>query len=233
MHRLRQGARPSGARRQNRLGGLRGGAPPLIPYRGHFDGFHALPASVSKTCVVRFDNNKYSVNAGAVGRPVEIHAYADRIVIRQDRRVVAEHSRCFRRGETIYDPPGITCPFWRASPARSGTERRSRTGCCPGALDRARRKLAGSDNGDRQMRAILAAVLTDGLPALDTACAEALENGVHSSGRLLGGQFGSRCRASDMGDDPDDDIADAGLLVGAFCTVFGRIGALRLRRSNA
>jgi hypothetical protein len=29
--------------------------------------------------LVRFDNNKYSVTASAVGRPVEVHAYADRI----------------------------------------------------------------------------------------------------------------------------------------------------------
>ena len=50
--------------------------PKLIPYRGRFDGYHALPASVSKTCLVRFDNNKYSVSASAVGRPVDIHAYA-------------------------------------------------------------------------------------------------------------------------------------------------------------
>ena len=78
--------------------------PKLVPYRGRFDGFHALPASVSKTCLVRFDNNKYSVSASAVGRPVEIHAYADRIVIRQDGRIVAEHRRCYGRGETIYDP---------------------------------------------------------------------------------------------------------------------------------
>ena len=49
--------------------------PHLVPYRGRFDGFHALPASVSKTCLVRFDNNKYSVSASAVGRPVEIQAY--------------------------------------------------------------------------------------------------------------------------------------------------------------
>src|SRR3979411_1162507 len=58
--------------------------PKLVPYAGRFDGFHAVPASVSKTCLVRFDNNKYSVAANAVGRPVEVHAYADRIVIRQD-----------------------------------------------------------------------------------------------------------------------------------------------------
>jgi hypothetical protein len=56
----------------------------FIPYAGRFDGFHCIPASVSKTCTVRFDNNKYSVLSSAVGRPVEIHAYAERIVIRQD-----------------------------------------------------------------------------------------------------------------------------------------------------
>src|SRR5690348_16373358 len=57
--------------------------PKLVPYAGRFDGFHAVQASVSKTCLVRFDNNKYSVAASAIGRPVEVHAYADRIVIRQ------------------------------------------------------------------------------------------------------------------------------------------------------
>ena len=78
--------------------------PQLVPYVGRFDGFHAVPASVSKTCLVRFDNNKYSVAAGAVGRPVEVHAYAVRIVIRQDGRVVGEHRRAYGRGERIYDP---------------------------------------------------------------------------------------------------------------------------------
>jgi hypothetical protein len=58
--------------------------PKLVPISGPFDGFHATQASVSKTCLVRFDNNKYSVAARAVGRPVEIQAYADRLVIRQD-----------------------------------------------------------------------------------------------------------------------------------------------------
>ena len=35
----------------------------------------------------------------------------------------------------------------------------------PTALDRVRRKLAGANDGDRQMVKILAAVLSDGLPA--------------------------------------------------------------------
>jgi hypothetical protein len=50
--------------------------PQLVPITGPFDGFHAVQASVSKTCLVRFDNNMYSVASCAVGRPVEIQAYA-------------------------------------------------------------------------------------------------------------------------------------------------------------
>ncbi len=103
--------------------------PKLVPYAGKFDGFHAVPASVSKTCLVRFDNNKYSVAASAVGRPVEVHAYADRIVIRQDGRIVAEHSRSFGRGDTVYDP-GTTCRCSPANPALCATVHPSRTGCC-------------------------------------------------------------------------------------------------------
>jgi hypothetical protein len=42
--------------------------PQLVAYPGRFDSFHAVPAAVSKTCLVRFDNNKYSVMAKAIGR---------------------------------------------------------------------------------------------------------------------------------------------------------------------
>ena len=158
--------------------------PKLVAYRGRFDGFHALPASVSKTCLVRFDNNKYTVSAGAIGRPVEIYAYADRIVIRQEGRVVAEHPRCYGRGETIYDP-------WHYVPILARKPGALRNGApfkdwvLPAALERVRRKLAGSDDGDRQMVAILAAVLTDGLPAVESACAQAMSEGVHSSDVIL------------------------------------------------
>jgi transposase len=158
--------------------------PRLVPYRGRFDGFHALPASVSKTCLVRFDTNKYSVNAKAVGRPVEIHAYADRIVIRQDGIVVAEHPRAFGRDKTIYDP-------WHYVPALTRKPGALRNGApfkdwvLPAALERVRRKLAGSADGDRQMVKILAVVLTDGLSAVEAACAQALSEGVHSADVIL------------------------------------------------
>ena len=132
-----------------------------MDYRGRFDGFHTVPASVSKTCTVRFDNNKYSVLSTAVGRPVEIHAYADRVVIRQDGAIVGEHARCFGRGQTIYDP-------WHYVPVLARKPGALRNGApfqgweLPPAMERVRRKLKAADDGDRQMVLILTAVLSDG-----------------------------------------------------------------------
>jgi transposase len=156
----------------------------LVPYPGRFDGFHAVPASVSKTCLVRFDNNRYSVAAGAVGRPVEIRAYAERIEIRQDGRVVGEHPRSYERDRTISDP-------WHYVPALARKPGALRNGApfknwvLPAGLDRVRRKLVGAADGDRQSVDVLTAVLSDGLPAVEAACQEALAQGVHSADVIL------------------------------------------------
>jgi transposase len=158
--------------------------PQLVPIRGPFDGFHAMQASVSKTCLVRFDNNKYSVASRAVGRPVEIQAYADRVVLRQDGAIVGEHHRRFGRGETIYDP-------WHYVPVLARKPGALRNGApfkdwlLPASLERVRRKLKGSDDGDRQMVKVLSAVLSDGLASVEAACAEALAGGVHSADVVL------------------------------------------------
>src|SRR5579864_6504304 len=158
--------------------------PKLVPYAGRFDGFHAVPASVSKTCLVRFDNNKYSVTASAVGRPVEVHAYADRIVIRQDGRIVAEHPRSFGRGDTVYDPWHYV-PVLARKPGALRNGAPFRDGVLPAAMERVRRKLAGADDGNRQMVDIHTTVTTDGLLAVEAACAEAVAHGVHSADVVL------------------------------------------------
>ena len=158
--------------------------PHLVPSAGVFNGFHASTAAVSKTCLVRFDNVRYSVTSRAVGRPVEVQAYADRIIIRQDGAIVAEHARSFTRGETVYDP-------WHYVPVLARKPGAWRNGApfknwvLPSGLDRVRRKLRGSNDGDRQMVKVLAAVLTDGLSTVEAACAEALEQGTHSADVIL------------------------------------------------
>src|ERR1700721_440187 len=113
--------------------------PKRVPYRVRFVGFLAQQASVSKTCLARFDNNKYSVCASAVGRPVEVHAYAERVVLRQDGRIVGEHPRKYGRGEIAYDP-------WHYVPVLAREPGAVRNGApfkhwvLPAAVERVRRR---------------------------------------------------------------------------------------------
>ena len=94
-------------------------------------------------------------------------------MIRQDGAIVGEHPRRFGRGETIYDP-------WHYVPVLARKPGALRNGApfkdwpLPASLERVRRKLRGFDDGDRQMVKILSAVLSDGLAAVEAACAAAL-----------------------------------------------------------
>ena len=106
--------------------------PNLVPYRGRFDGFHALPASVSKTCLVRFDNNKYSVMAKSAGRSTCRPMLTGSSSVRTARSLasIPAGSVAIRRSMT----PGTMFPCLPASRGRSGTVLPSRTGCCRAAL---------------------------------------------------------------------------------------------------
>ncbi|MGO2745336.1 IS21 family transposase [Microbacterium sp.] len=53
---------------------------------------------------VRVDTNDYSVDPRAVGRLVDVSADLDRVRVRTDGRLVAEHARVWARGMTITDP---------------------------------------------------------------------------------------------------------------------------------
>jgi len=158
--------------------------PALVPYREAFDGGRPQIATVSKTCLVHVDHNRYSVLARAVGRPVDITVYADRVVLRQDGHLVGEHARRFGRGQTVYDP-------WHYVPVLSRKPGAWRNGApfkdwvLPGALGRVQRKLTRMPDGDRQMVAVLTAVLSDGLEAVDAACRDALAAGVASADVIL------------------------------------------------
>ena len=105
-------------------------------------------------------------------------------MFRQDGLVVAEHKRSFGREQTLYDP-------WHYVPVLTRKPGAMRNGApfkgwiLPGALGRVRQKLRSAADGDRQMVKILSAVLTDGLEAVEVACAEALSAGLCSSDVVL------------------------------------------------
>ncbi|ASY66502.1 Mobile element protein (plasmid) [Sinorhizobium sojae CCBAU 05684] len=52
-------------------------------------------------------------------------------------------------------------------------------------MEKVRRKLKNAPDGDRQMVAILGCVATDGLPAVEAACQEALDHGAFSAAVII------------------------------------------------
>ena len=156
----------------------------LTAFAGPFDGFHAVEATASATCLVSFDRNRYSVMARAARRAVQIRAYADRIVIRCAGEIVGEHGRCFGRDHTVYDP-------WHYLPVLARKPGALRNGApfqdwaLPPGLDRLRRKLGRGDEADRRFVRVLAMVLADGLETVEAAVAEALDAGTASDDVVL------------------------------------------------
>jgi transposase len=61
---------------------------------------------------VRLDTNDYSVDPNLIGRMVDVAADLDRVRIRAEGRVVAEHRRVWARGMTITDPAHVETAAW-------------------------------------------------------------------------------------------------------------------------
>jgi transposase len=158
--------------------------PALQPMLAPFDGFHETEHAVTGTCLISFDRNRYSVMSMATRRPVQVRAYADRIVVRYGDTVIAEHARHFGRDRTIYDP-------WHYLPVLAKKPGALRNGApfqgweLPPALTRLRRKLGTGDEADRRFVRVLAAVSSDGLEAVEFAINEALDAGAASDEVIL------------------------------------------------
>lgn len=150
--------------------------PALVPIGTPFEGFREVEAVASSTCLVHFDRNRYSVNASAARHSVQLRAYADRIVVRHDGKVVAEHGRQFGRDRTVFDP-------WHYLPVLLRKPGALRNGApfqdwpLPAALERLRRTLGRDEKADRAFVSVLSCVPREGIEAVAQACEEALAAG--------------------------------------------------------
>jgi transposase len=130
------------------------------------------------------DHNRYSVDARAAGRMVQVRAHAERIVVLCGDEAVADHPRDFRRDQIICDP-------WHYLPVLARKPGALRNGlpfkdwALPPGLAQVRVKLKEHADSDRQFVKVLAAVLDHGLAAVEAACAEALEAGIASGDVIL------------------------------------------------
>ncbi len=148
----------------------------LAPVPPPFDGYREKTVAASGTCLIRFDRNRYSVAAEAAGQPVDVRAYANRIVVRLDGEIVGEHERHFGRSKVFTN-------FLHFIPIVARKPGALRNGlpftdeALPPILADVRARLGKSDDGDRQFAGILAAIPTEGLEAVLAACRQALDEG--------------------------------------------------------
>ncbi len=76
----------------------------LRPLGQPFDGYIEKSVRVRSTCLVQYDNNRYSVPCQFAGQQVSLRAYAGRIVLVADHEVIAGHKRRFTRNISYFEP---------------------------------------------------------------------------------------------------------------------------------
>lgn len=149
-----------------------------------FDGYQGNSTRVSSQLLVSFDRNRYSVNAMAVGKTVEVRAYANRIIIMMNGTTVGAHKRHLGRDKVIYDPWHYLAVLERKPGAlRNGAPFKEWD--LPDSMKEVRTLLETRSDGDRQFVAILTVVERYGLEPVSAACAKAITDRTISSDVIL------------------------------------------------
>ena len=97
---------------------------------------------------------------------------------------MGRHARAFGRDKAIYDPLHYI-PVLARKPGALRNGAPFKDWDLPSAIRRVQRKLGKVPNGDRQMVQILSMIPTDGLDAVDAACAEALNEGAPAASVVI------------------------------------------------
>ena len=156
--------------------------PSLMSVPVPFDGFVELSKRVSSTCLVTFENNRYSVPASFANRPLSLHVYADKLLFVAEAQLIAEHRRVFSRdhgsqGKTIYNWRHYLAVLQRKPGAlRNGAPFLE----LPPAFRALQKQLLKHPGGDREMVDVLALVLQHDEQLVEQAIEAALAGG-HTS----------------------------------------------------
>lgn len=147
----------------------------LRPFTAAFDGYFEQPCRVTSTCLVSYDRNRYSVPAEWAGQRVSLRAWANRIGVVAEGRLIAEHARSFGRERLILDP-------WHYLPVLERKPGALRHGApfldwkLPGPLLAVKARLLKQPQGDRAFVEVLLALREHGVELLTAACDLALEH---------------------------------------------------------
>lgn len=111
----------------DRLDADRAAMLPLPPIPLHLGWRNKI--RLSRDCYVRLDTNDYSIDPAVIGRMVDVTADLDRVRVRADGRIVADHERVWTRGSVVTDPVHVEAArtlrrdFQRPRPVAAEDER--------------------------------------------------------------------------------------------------------------
>ena len=149
-----------------------------------FDGYQETTTRVSLQLLINFDRNHYSVSAMAVGKSVQVRAYAEHVTMVLNGTVVGIHKRHLGRDKAIYDPWHYLAVLERKPGAlRNGAP--FKRWDLPEAMSEVRTALEGRSGGDRQFVSILSVVSRYGLESVANACTQAISDKTVSSDVIL------------------------------------------------
>lgn len=149
-----------------------------------FDGYAERICKVSSTCLVTFDRNRYSVDCCYASYTVGVRAYAARLVMTYDGKIIAEHQRQFGRDKTMYNPWHYL-PLLERKPGalRNGAPFKEWT--LPKPLTEVINHLMPKKGGDKQCVTILLSIAQHGLEEVSVACELALTDKVITAEYIL------------------------------------------------
>ncbi len=146
----------------------------LRPLGLGFDGYVEKAVRVRSTCLVQYDSNRYSVPARYAGCHISLRAYADRIVLVADQKVIAEHKRCFTKNISYFEP-------WHYVPLLERKPGALRDGApfiewqLPAAMNKIKARYMDTKGGDRDFVELLMLVREHGIEVVEMACDLAIE----------------------------------------------------------
>lgn len=161
--------------------------PLLIPVKAVFDGYVEKTLRVSSTCLIKINHNRYSVPAEWSNHVVSVRITAERLRIVAENQIIAEHSRCYGRGQLICNP-------WHYLPILEKKPGALRHGApfqqwdLPIPIQVVRDRILKQHKGDRAFVELLLMARTlgeTGLETLEIACDLTLQTGVIAAAIVL------------------------------------------------
>jgi len=146
----------------------------LRPLGLGFDGYVEKAVRVRSTCLVQYDSNRYSVPARYAGCHISLRAYANRIILVADQKIIAEHKRRFTKNISYFEP-------WHYVPLLAHKPGALRNGApfvewqLPAAMNKIKAHYMDTKGGDRDFVELLMLVQEHGIEVVKMACDLAVE----------------------------------------------------------